>query len=100
MKLVPEINNEVLQKSIARAKRQNIFLPTFAQKKDPTLIPESVRERLRDVGLWDLDPANLFRITWKNEPVEHGGGFGEGNWIEFPSSLTGVDATIVGIVGK
>ncbi len=43
---------------------------------------------------------NLFRITWKNEAVEHGGGFGNGNWIEFPSALTGVDATIVGIVGK
>ncbi|MDH3860973.1 MAG: pyridoxal-phosphate dependent enzyme [Gammaproteobacteria bacterium] len=100
MKLVPDINNEVLQKSIAHAKQQNIILPTFAQQKDPTRVPESVRERLRDVGLWDLDPANLYRITWKNEPVEHGGGFGEGNWIEFPSSLTGVDATIVGIVGK
>ena len=50
--------------------------------------------------MWDLDPANLFRITWKNEAVEHGGGFGEGNWIEFPPALTGVEATIVGIVGK
>ena len=100
MKLVPEINNEVLQKSIAHAKQQNISLPTFAQQKDPTRVPAAVRERLRDVGLWDLDPVNLYRITWKNEAVEHGGGYGEGNWIEFPSSLTGVDATIVGIVGK
>ena len=99
MKLVPEINNDVLRNSIAHAKEQNILLPTFAQQKDPALVPEAVRERLRDVGLWDLDPANLYRITWKNEPVEHGGGFGEGNWIEFPPSLTGVDATIVGIVG-
>ena len=100
MKLVPDINEAVLRKSIAHAREQNILLPTFAQQKDPTLIPASVQARLSDVGLWDLDPANLFRITWKNEPVEHGGGFGEGNWIEFPSSLTGVDATIVGIVGK
>ena len=100
MKLVPEIKEDVLRKSIARAREQNIVLPTFAQQKDPSLVPEPIRERLREVGLWDLDPANLFRITWKNEPVEHGGGYGEGNWIEFPSSLTGVDATIVGIVGK
>ena len=100
MKLVPEINNDVLRNSIAHATEQNILLPTFAQQKDPALVPEAVRDRLRDVGLWDLDPANLYRITWKNEPVEHGGGFGEGNWIEFPPSLTGVDATIVGIVGK
>jgi len=100
VKLVPEIRHDVLEKSMARARAQNILLPTFAQQKDPTLAPESIKTRLKDVGLWDLDPANLFRITWKNEAVEYGGGFGEGNWIEFPSALTGVDATIVGIVGK
>ena len=85
---------------MARARRRNIVLPTFAQQKDPTLVPDSIKSRLRDVGLWDLDPANLFRITWKNEPVPHGGGYNEGNFIEFPPALTGVDATIVGIVGK
>jgi cysteine synthase len=98
--LVPEIQADVLQKSIERARAQNILLPTFAQQKDPSLAPDAIKDRLKDVGLWDLDPANLFRITWKNEPVEHGGGFNEGNWIEFPPELTGVDATIVGIVGK
>ena len=100
MKLIPEIRDDVLQKSIAARARRNIILPTFAQQKDPELVPDAITARLQDVGLWDLDPANLFRITWKNEAVEHGGGFGEGNWIEFPSALTGVDATIVGIVGK
>jgi cysteine synthase len=100
MKLVPEIREEVLEKNIKRARERNILLPTFAQMKDPGLVPEQISTRLKDVGLWDTDPANLFRITWKNEPVAHGGGFGEGNWIEFPSSLTGVDATIVGIVGN
>jgi len=98
--LIPDIRADVLQKSIARAHAQGIILPTFAQQKDPTLAPDAIKDRLKDVGLWDIDPANLFRITWKNEPVEHGGGFGEGNWIEFPPELTGVDATIVGIVGK
>ncbi|MGA9574639.1 MAG: pyridoxal-phosphate dependent enzyme [Lysobacterales bacterium] len=100
MKLIPDRNGDVLKKSIARARERNIILPTFAQMKDPGRVPESIKARLRQVGLWDLDPVNLFRITWKNEPVEQGGGFGEGNWIEFPSSLTGVDARIVGIVGK
>jgi cysteine synthase len=85
---------------MARAHARNIVLPTFAQQKNPTLVPDAIKDRLKDVGLWDLDPANLFRITWKNEPAERGGGFGEGNWIEFPPALTGVDATIVGIVGK
>src|SRR5947208_7097774 len=47
----------------------------------------------------DLDPANLFRITWKNEPIEKGG-FNQGNFVEFPSSLTGVPARIIGLIGK
>jgi len=98
--LIPERRDDVLSRNIARARERNIILPTFEQMKDPGLVPEAINSRLREVGLWDMDPANLFRISWKNEPVEHGGGFGEGNWIEFPSSLTGVDATIVGITGK
>ncbi len=100
MSLVPRINQAVLDKSKARARERGIELPTFAQMKDPGLVPEHIKKRLRDVGLWDVDPANLFRITWKNEPVEHGGGYNDGNWIEFPQAITGVDATIVGIVGN
>jgi len=100
MSLIPDIRHDVLEKTIERARARNIILPTFAQQKDPSLVPAAISARLKDVGLWDLDPANLFRITWKNEPVEHGGGFGEGNWIEFPKALTGVDATIIGILGN
>jgi len=100
MSLVPDINRDVLARTIARARERNIVLPTIAQQKDPTLVPDDIAERLKSVGLWDIDPANLFRITWKNEPVEHGGGFNDGNWIEFPKAITGVDATIIGIVGN
>ena len=100
MSLVPDINRDVLARTIARARERNIVLPTIAQQKDPTLVPNDIAERLKNVGLWDIDPANLFRITWKNEPVEHGGGFNDGNWIEFPKAITGVDATIIGIVGN
>lgn len=100
MNLIPDINKTVLEKTKTRARERNIVLPTFAQQKDPRLVPDTIRERLKNVGLWDIDPANLFRITWKNEPVAHGGGFNEGNWIEFPQEITGVDATIVGIVGN
>ena len=100
MKLLPEIREDVLARNIERARERNILLPTIAQQKDPRLVPPHIAARLKQTGLWDLDPANLFRITWKNEAVEQGGGFGEGNWIEFPSSLTGVEATIIGVVGK
>ena len=40
-------------------------------------------------GLWDVNPLNLFRITWKNQPVAQGGGFDDVNYIELPPSLTG-----------
>ena len=100
MNLIPEIREDVLVRNITRARERNIILPTFAQQRDPGMVPAEITARLKQIGLWDLDPTNLFRISWKNEAVEHGGGFGEGNWIEFPSELTGVNATIVGIVGK
>ncbi|HEX9617238.1 MAG TPA: pyridoxal-phosphate dependent enzyme [Anaerolineales bacterium] len=86
--------------AIQRVQERNIVIPTFAQMKNPDLIPERVKESLSKVGLWDLNPLNLFRITWKNEPVSHGGGFQGVNYIEFPKSLTGTDARIIAIVGK
>jgi cysteine synthase len=89
-----------LENAISRCKQRGIVIPTFAQMRDPSLIPGAIRDRLRKVGLWDTDPLNLFRITWKNEPIETGGGFNSGNWVEFPSSLTGVEARLVGLVGK
>jgi cysteine synthase len=55
---------------------------------------------LSKIGLWDVDPLNLFRITWKNEPVEKGGGFDGVNYIELPPSLTGVEARVIALVGK
>ncbi|MBX7245359.1 MAG: pyridoxal-phosphate dependent enzyme [Candidatus Sumerlaeaceae bacterium] len=100
MKIINTIRDEVVAKSAARCRERGIRIPTFKQMQDPSKAPNAVKERLKSVGMWDVDPANLFRITWKNEPVEKGGGFNKGNWIEFPSALTGVPARIVGIVGK
>lgn len=89
-----------LEKAVQRARERNIIIPTMEQMRHPHLIPEPIKQTLSTLGLWDLDPANLFRITWKNEPVATGGGFGEVNHIELPSSLTGVRARIVLMVGK
>ncbi len=90
----------VLQRSVERARQRGIIVPTLEQQRNPSRIPEQVRARLANLGLWDLDPLNLFRITWHNEPVMKGGGFGEVNTIEFPAQLTGVEARIVSLVGK
>ena len=100
MKLVDQVNEEVLSKAVERARERGVILPTFAQQRDPSKTPPQIVERLREIGLWDVNPLNLFRITWKNEPQPAGGGFGEGNFLEFPSALTGVEARIVGIVGR
>jgi len=88
------------ERAIQRVRERNIIIPTFAQMKNPDLIPAKIKEELRNIGLWDVHPRNLFRITWKNEPVPFGGLFGDVNTIEFPSSLTGVPARIIGLVGK
>jgi len=68
--------------------------------KHPEKFPATIKEQLQQVGLWDVNPLNLFRITWKNEKKEFGGGFGDVNIVEFPSSLTGVKAKIIGLSGK
>jgi cysteine synthase len=95
-----ELHPDRLQRAVRRARERGIIVPTFAQMKDPQTIPTPIVDRLADVGLWDLHPLNLFRITWKNEPVKTGGRFGDVNVFEFPSELTGVPARIVALVGK
>ncbi|PWM46315.1 MAG: pyridoxal-5-phosphate-dependent protein subunit beta [Clostridia bacterium] len=94
------MHEERLQHAIDRAKERNILIPTFAQMQNPALIPENVKKALKNVGLWDVNPLNLFRISWHNEPTMQGGGFGGVNFIELPSALTGVDARIIVMCGK
>ncbi|MEL7644038.1 MAG: pyridoxal-5-phosphate-dependent protein subunit beta, partial [bacterium] len=88
------------ERAVKRAKEQNIIIPTFAEQRNPELVPAKIKQELKGIGLWDVHPRNLFRITWKNEPVLSGGGFGGVNYIELPSSLTGTEARIFAIVGK
>ena len=93
-------NEAALARAVRRARERNIIIPTFAQMRDPGQIPDAIKAELAGVGLWDLNPRNLFRITWHNEPVPSGGGFDGVNYLEFPSSLTGVPARIIALVGK
>ncbi len=88
------------KRAVQRARERNIIIPTYAQMKDPSRVPAGVKEELAKIGLWDVAPRNLFRITWHNQPKASGGGFGGVNTLELPSSLTGVPARIVVLVGK
>jgi cysteine synthase len=94
------VNKDALNRAVERAKERNIIIPTFKQQRDPSLIPEKIVDKLKNVGLWDVDPLNLFRISWHNEPVEKGGGYSDVNFLEFPKEITGVDARIIALVGK
>ena len=99
-KIIKTINKEVRQNTIKRCKEKNIIIPTFKQLKNPELIPDEIKEKLKHIGLWDVDPLNLFRISWKNEPTKHGGGFDDVNFLEIPREITGIKARVVGLVGK
>ncbi|MEA4812571.1 MAG: pyridoxal-phosphate dependent enzyme [Anaerolineaceae bacterium] len=94
------VHQDRLQRTLERVREQKIIIPTLAQQRNPALVPDEIKQKLKKIGLWEVHPMNLFRITWHNEPVEEGGLYGCVNYLEFPSSLTGVDAKIVALVGK
>lgn len=101
IQIIDKITNEkALENAVSRFREKGITLPTFAEQRDPSLIPASISNKLKEIGLWEIHPLNLFRITWKNEPREHGGLFGDVNYLEIPKAISGVDARIVMIVGK
>jgi len=93
-----KINSAVLKKNAALCRKRKIVIPTFAQMKNPSRTPERIQKALKPVGLWDINPLNLFRINWKNDIKT--GLFGDVNYLEIPKEITGIDARVIGIVGK
>lgn len=89
-----------LEKNIRRAVDKNILIPTYEQMKNPEIIPDFINDELKKISLWEQNSLNLFRVTWKNSSRDFGGGFGKVNFLELPSALTGVEARIIGLVGK
>ena len=70
------------------------FGPTYDEMLNPShLDPETRAKALKALKENELDPINLFNITWKNEKDEV-------NKIVLPKALTGVDANIVVMCGK
>ena len=93
-----KMRKDVLANTVKRCQEKKILIPTYAQMKNPKLIPEKVQKKLKGVGLWDVNPINLFRISWHNDV--NSGTFGGVNCIELPSQITGVKARIFGLIGK
>lgn len=68
--------------------------PTYSEMLYPETIPEDIRQRaLAAKDTDELDPINLFNITWKNAD-------GQVNKVVLPKELTGVKANIVVLLGK
>jgi cysteine synthase len=97
-RIIKKLYPKVIKKTAARCRERGITIPTFAQMRNPETIPTTIRKKLPKVGLWDVNPLNLFRITWKNNMDD--GLFGPVNYLEIPRELTGVNARIIGLVGK
>ncbi len=70
------------------------FGPTYEEMLCPEKINPEVRERaLRALKENELDPINLFNITWKDENNKV-------RTVVLPKELTGVDANIVVMLGN
>ncbi|MEW6431301.1 MAG: pyridoxal-phosphate dependent enzyme [Myxococcota bacterium] len=92
------VNEAVLDRAAKLCREKRVVLPTLKQMREPSSIPDKVKAKLPAIGLWDVNPLNLFRITWKNDVKT--GQFGGVNFLELPKALTGVDARVIGLVGK
>ncbi|MCL5037895.1 MAG: pyridoxal-phosphate dependent enzyme [Chloroflexi bacterium] len=91
---------QVLENTVKRCQERDIIIPTYEEMVHPEKLPQGIKDELKNIGLWDLHPRNLFRITWKNEPVKFGGGFDGVNYIEMPHEITGVKARVFILLGK
>jgi cysteine synthase len=69
------------------------FGPTYSEMLYPDTIPADVREKALRVKDTELDPLNLFNISWKDER-------GAVRKIVLPKELTGTEANIVVLLGK
>ena len=76
-----------------RMTREGMVLgPTFAEMRDPTLIPPEVRAEAEVARLEPLDAMNIWNISWRAE--------GDVPHTVLPEALTGVWAPIVVLSGR
>jgi cysteine synthase len=69
------------------------FGPTYDEMLDPRLVSKDVRAKsLAALKQKELDPINLFNITWKDATDQV-------RKVVLPASLTGIDANIVVMLG-
>ena len=67
--------------------------PTYREMLHPDTLPEAVRRQAAAALSNELDPANLFNITWR-------GPDGAVRCVELPRELTGIEANILVLEGR
>jgi cysteine synthase A len=93
-----ETKRQAREHAVERCRERGIVIPTIAEQRDPKTIDPVIAGRLPGIDMQAVDPLNLFRITWHNDPAT--GGFGPVNALVIPPELSGVPARIVGLVGR
>ena len=53
------VNEAQRKKNIQRCKEKGILLPTYAQMRDPSTVPEAIKKELSGIGLWDVHSPQL-----------------------------------------
>jgi cysteine synthase len=66
--------------------------PTYAEMRDPSLLPPEWQVAAQAARADQRDPYNLFNITWRRQD-------GEVSHIVLPPALTGVAANIIVLIG-
>ena len=69
------------------------FGPTYNEMLHPEMVTPEIRHRALAAKDHELDPINLFNITWKDEQSRV-------RKIVLPKEITGVDANIIVLIGK
>ncbi|MDF1616070.1 PLP-dependent cysteine synthase family protein [Petrocella sp. FN5] len=67
--------------------------PTYDEMLDPSKISENIMEKVILAKEEELNPLNLFNITWRDSSNEI-------RKVVLPKAITGVDANIVVMLGK
>lgn len=69
------------------------FGPTYEEMLDPSKLTKEIKEKVKKGMDDELNPINLFNITWKNKDNQV-------NKIILPKELTGIEANIIVLLGK
>jgi cysteine synthase len=89
----------LISESVVRHfQRLGLRLPTLSELVEPASIPAEVQEQLRGIDPDAPHPLNLYRVHWHNSEDRRGLA-PVPLFLELPSSLTGVPARIVLLLG-